>query len=88
MAKAPHGPTDDALSGLHEAITRPDRISQVKARLIHVFPSISNISHRQFLQDKLHEIEQARNSASELASIQAEIDRWNEREFPVKRGFR
>ena len=90
MARARHSPIDQVLSALHEAITRPDRINQIKASLYNanVFHLIINSAHRSFLEGKLNEIEQARNSRHDLARIENEIDRWNDREFPVHRGHR
>jgi hypothetical protein len=84
MARAHHSPIDRAISGLHEAIAAPHRISLLKVELIGVFSQVVNRAHRSFLEDKFHEIEQARNSPRDLARLQEEIDRWNDREFPVR----
>jgi hypothetical protein len=89
MAKqTPHGPIDSALAALHEAASRPSRIPQIKAQLSYVFPQILNRAHRTYLEEKLNEIEDARNSPRDLDAIAHQIDIWNDREFPLSRGYR
>ena len=88
MPKANHNPIDRAINGLHEAAARPHRIEMLKIELRSVFNQIANPVHRAFLEDKFKEIEASRNSPLDLARIQKEIDSWNTREFPVRRGYR
>jgi hypothetical protein len=59
----------------------------VKVRLAAVFPQISNRAQRSYLEAKLREIENAQTSRRELESIGNEIDAWNDREFPLSRGY-
>jgi len=82
-----HGPVDEALAGLHEAISAPHRIPLVKVRLTTVLARISNVAHRNYLEGKLREIEGAQTSRAQLERIGSEIDGWNDREFPVSSGY-
>jgi hypothetical protein len=49
---------------------------------------VFNPAHRQFLENKLREIEDAENSPADLNRIREEINDWNDREFPVDRKAR
>jgi hypothetical protein len=83
-----HGPVDEALAGLHEAISAPHRIPMVKVRLATTLARISNVAHRSYLEAKLREIEDAQASRTQLERIGSEIDDWNDRQFSLGRGHR
>ena len=86
--RTPHSPTDSVLAGLCEAVSRPDRIPQIKAQLSFAFPLILNRTHRIYLEGTLHQIEDARSSRRDLDTIARQLDAWIDREFPLWRGYR
>jgi len=87
-SRIPHGPIDSALAKLHEAISAPRRIPHISVTLLQLFPQISNIQHREFLESTFDHIRLMRNSPQTLASISDEIDAWNDRQFPVRGQFK
>jgi len=69
-----HGAVDEALAGLHEAISAPQRIPMVRVRLATILARISNVAHRSYLEATLREIENTQGSRVELDRIAGEID--------------
>jgi hypothetical protein len=82
--RIPHAAIDTVIAKLHEINSTPRRIQMVSAELPMLLPRVSNLAHRQFLEQKWHEMERMQNSPRDLARISDEIDSWSDREFPVQ----
>jgi hypothetical protein len=82
--RTPHSPVDHLLAQLNAAISAPHRVDQIKPDFFISLKMVNNAAHRRFLEDKFGEVEEARNSFPDLARIEEEIVKWQDREFPVR----
>ena len=79
--RAPHGPIDTILAELYAAIATPKRIRDVRDDLSGVVPRVRNYSQRVYLEAMVEEVFRARHQEVELSRIEAELERWQNREF-------
>ena len=81
-ARPPHGPTDEILGALFEAISRPERAEMVFTRLSAKLYKIKNQRVRLGFEGFISAISGAVQDPARLRIIGDELERWQDRNFP------